>query len=322
MEKFKTFTENLMKVILVPDNSSDAVSEIKKDTEGQTPFDNFSKTIADYMGGSNEESENELTTDGQDETQGEDQEDQGECPCENNEEAESDFEVFNDTNGLKITFNGMDFTFPPDIVEKIKDCLLSSTTSSEDTVENDDSESSDENEETETPAIENAMFGDEDQENDEDDEEEEDEDKQISESLVEDGYMSNMHDIQGLEKYLIEIGQIPSGSRLTTSEDSAASLRRKGYRSVFVMDSYEERGTWTLRVYDPLTEKEVYYYNSDTEAEEQQKFNNEEVVEGFVPFKKKNSKKDKKDKKSKKNTKDTKDTKKEKNVPWYEKLKK
>ena len=108
MEKFKDFTENLMKVILVPDETSDSVGEVTPQPEAP---DVFTQTASDFK----------YSIDGDD----------APCGCVTDDsvddsedmEDDADFTVTNDTTGLKISMNGMDFTFPNEVVEKIKDVL-------------------------------------------------------------------------------------------------------------------------------------------------------------------------------------------------------
>lgn len=268
MEKFKQFTENLMKVILVPDESSDSVSPVQPEVAPVAPVDNFTKNVADFLGHLPHE-EGETPEEHAEHDANETPEEEaaehasGEEPAESEEVADgSEFTVTHDTDGLKINLNGIDFSFPQEIVDKIKEVLLNS----------DDSEESEEETEetTESPAIADAMFGGEEKEETEDESEEKsDDEEKVNESLVEDGFMKHMHDLHGLKKYLVDAGLIDREAAMATTEQDAASLRRKGYSPVYVMDSYEERGTWTLRVYDPVTDQEVYYYNSDNEYGEQ-----------------------------------------------------
>ena len=263
MEKFNNFTENLMKVVLVPDDSSDSVSNVEKSDTPQDPVDNFSKNVADYLGnfekpccGEEEGVEGEEGEEAQDEA---------------GEEGESsEFSVFHDTNGLKISMNGVDFTFPEEVVAKIREVLTddSSEDANADITADETTEDAEhaEHEASETPEeeAEERESGVEDEEEGEDEEEE----KPLGESLIEDGFMKHMHDIHGVKEYLVQNGQIGPNDMVTDSEESAASLRRKGYEHVYVMDSYEERGRWTLRVYDPVTQKDILYYDSDAENEQ------------------------------------------------------
>jgi hypothetical protein len=121
MSTFKDFTENLMKVVLVPDESSDSVDNVQP----EPPPDVFSKTATDYIDGMG---------------------DQPPCGCGeveddvySEEEIESDATVNYDTNGLKVSFNGLDITIPNDVVEKIKEVL-----SSEETEEHEETEETEE----------------------------------------------------------------------------------------------------------------------------------------------------------------------------------
>lgn len=152
MQKFNEFTENLMKVILVPDESSDAVSSSTPSVE---PPDVFTKTAADYLGNfeppcETQDEAPEITDEAQDEE---------DCHCS----------VYHDTNGLKISLQGMDFTFPDSVVDKIKNVLLKSDNSSneeepenteiETEEENTENKNSDEeNEENEKEVKENKIF--------------------------------------------------------------------------------------------------------------------------------------------------------------------
>ena len=330
MEKFVNFTENLMRVILVPDESSDSISNVSQVASpevSKAPIDNFTKNVADYLGHfeAPSEEEGEETSpelEGsecgcEDKTvEGEESPENAENSEESSEEASSDFSVTHDTDGLKITMQGVDFTFPPEVVEKIKEVLMDSDVELADEVSTDDTMQ-------DVSSVEDAMFGSEEEkaedsenqeheasetEEEETEEREEDEDEEkVNESLIEDGFMDHMHDLHGLKNYLVSSGIISSESTLTDSEDSAAHLRRKGYKNVYVMDSYEERGRWTLRVYDPVTQNDVYTYDSDTEdmpdepAEmTDEDYGDENFTEGFVPFKKKGKGKGKnKSKKSK-----------------------
>lgn len=127
MNKFKNFTENLMKVILVPDESSDSAASVTP-TDTQIPIDNFSKNIMDYMNNSLPET----TCDGDDES------DRVESENTDNE-ADENISVYHDTTGLKISFNGLELTFPDSVAQKIKEVLGEPETSSE-TEENDSTE--------------------------------------------------------------------------------------------------------------------------------------------------------------------------------------
>ena len=111
MNKFKNFTENLMKVILVPDESSDSAASVTP-TDTQIPIDNFSKNIMDYMNNSLPET----TCDGDDES------DRVESENTDNE-ADENISVYHDTTGLKISFNGLELTFPDSVAQKIKEVL-------------------------------------------------------------------------------------------------------------------------------------------------------------------------------------------------------
>lgn len=110
MEKFKNFTENLMKVVLVPDESSDSISSVNST---KPPIDDFSKTATNFLGNFDSECCGE-----------EDCEHQHDTPVEPEEKASDDgVSVFHDTTGLKISFNGVQFSFPDAVVEKIKAVL-------------------------------------------------------------------------------------------------------------------------------------------------------------------------------------------------------
>ena len=265
MEKFNNFTENLMKVVLVPDDSSDSVSNVEKSDTPQDPVDNFSKNVADYLGNFEKPCCGEEEEEGVAGVEGEEAQDEA------GEEGESsEFSVFHDTNGLKISMNGVDFTFPEEVVAKIREVLTddSSEGPNADITADETTEDAEhaEHEASETPEeeAEERESGVEDEEEGEDEEEE----KPLGESLIEDGFMKHMHDIHGVKEYLVQNGQIGPNDMVTDSEESAASLRRKGYEHVYVMDSYEERGRWTLRVYDPVTQKDILYYDSDAENEQ------------------------------------------------------
>lgn len=136
MEKFNKFAENLMKVILVPDETSDAVAPVQAQEE---PQDMFSKEVSNYI----------------------DNEDNG-CGCEHNMEEPSEepheeqtgvenVQVTHDTDGLKVQFNGMVLTLPNEVVEKIKEVLNGSITGTEETEHEQQETPEEEHEEHETP---------------------------------------------------------------------------------------------------------------------------------------------------------------------------
>lgn len=128
MEKFNKFTENLMKVILVPDETSDSVEEVTPE-----PPDMFSKTATDFMDDMNPESSSCGCGD---------EEEDDECGMGeySDSEDESDAAVNYDTNGLKVSFNGLDITIPNDVVEKIKEVLDSGSDDDEEEDDDDDDE--------------------------------------------------------------------------------------------------------------------------------------------------------------------------------------
>jgi hypothetical protein len=135
MKKFKNFTENLMKVILVPDESSDSISPVQQTVE---PQDNFTKTAADYLGHFEQDSDSI-----------ENQEIEEEDTDVQSEDEDSCCSVYHDTNGLKISLNGMDFTFTNDVVDKIKSVLMNSEDSESEETEEEIQE--DDNSDTEEP---------------------------------------------------------------------------------------------------------------------------------------------------------------------------
>ena len=139
MQKFKEFTENLMKVVLVPDDSSDSVEEVQPE-----PPDAFSKMAGDYMGDMDSEESSCGCGGMEDEDEGDEYSDS---------EGESNASVNYDTDGLKVSFNGLDITIPNDVVDKIKGVLGSDTEEGEETeyeppcnFSNDDGDTEDEEE--------------------------------------------------------------------------------------------------------------------------------------------------------------------------------
>ena len=107
--EFNEFVENLMKVVLVPDETSDAVEEVTPE-----PQDIFSQTASNYMDSMGPEDDSCC---GGEECGGE------EYGEEEESDVDTDATVSYDTTGLKVNVNGMDITIPNDVVEKIKEVI-------------------------------------------------------------------------------------------------------------------------------------------------------------------------------------------------------
>jgi len=130
MKKFNEYNENLMKVVLVPDESSDSVSEVEQTEE---PADMFTKTATDFMNDIDSvESDDGCGCDGcecggcvQDDTEDSAGYD-GIVDAEGEEAVDTDSDssaVAMDGESLKVNVNGSEFSFNSDIVAQIKAVL-------------------------------------------------------------------------------------------------------------------------------------------------------------------------------------------------------
>lgn len=166
MEKFNKFAENLMRVVLVPDETSDSVAPVQHDVI--EPKDMFSKEISSYM--NDEEGCDTCSSCGESDSDDETHEEVSEI---------EDIQISHDTNGLKVQFNGMEVTLPNEVVERIKE-VLSSDIESEEELEQEEmfpeeqEEKEDETEEQEEDEVEEP------EENEEDELKESDASRQAS----------------------------------------------------------------------------------------------------------------------------------------------